>query len=437
MLKLYRLLSLLMTPVAPLILKSRSMRGKEDPARIGERSGRAGIPRPAGKLIWFHAASMGEATSVLPLIHRLCALCPDLHILMTTVTVTSARNIAPRLPERAFHQFAPLDTPCAVRRFLVHWKPDMALWVESEFWPNMMTATRRTACPMVLLNARISAHSMKKWQRARSMIQELLGCFSLILAKSNEDASRLKNLGAQHVEMLGNLKFSSPSLEADPKIMSEMLAKIGDRPVWLASSTHPGEEEIIAEAHQKLRESYPALLSIIVPRHSRRGAEIRQMLTGIGLRIAQRSTGEAIASDTDIYLADTMGELGIFYRLAGIVFIGGSLVPHGGQNPFEPARLDCAILYGPHMDNFRDFSHELEAAQASLRIQNASDLATRVGDLLRDHERQEALAKAALKAARDTQKVLDKVSEALQPFLVRLGCLPPVPPPDEDAKTPA
>ena len=360
---------------------------------------------------------MGEATSIVPLIRQLLERYPDLHILLTTVTVTSARNIAHRLPEKAFHQFAPIDTPSAIRRFLAHWNPDTAFWVESEFWPNMMLMTRKSGCRMCLLNARISQQSAERWYQLRPLIQMMLESFELILAKSDRDAARLKNLGAYQVEVKGNLKFSSPALEADPKVTSDIVQVVGDRPRWLAASTHPGEEAMMAEMHQQLKESFPSLLTVIVPRHADRGGEIARELRNKGLKVARRSKEEPIDNDTDIYLADTMGELGIFYRLSGIVFIGGSLVAHGGQNPFEPARLDCAILYGPHMENFTEFCQELESAEGAVRIQNTDELAVRIDDLLRDHDRQEKLAEAAFLAVKAKEKVIDDVLEAICPLI--------------------
>ncbi len=417
----YRILGALLHPLLPLYLRRRVAQGKEDMTRIDERKGKATLPRPAGPVLWFHAASMGESLSVIPLIKALSTRYPQMHFLLTTVTITSAKMASQRLPERAFHQFVPLDTPQGMRRFLRHWKPSAAFWVDSELWPNMIHMTQRTGCPLFLINARISERSMRRWFRLRSLAQAMLSSFSMILAKSEEDARRFRNLGAEQVEVRGNLKFSSPPLEADSRITGEILARIGDRPVWLSASTHRGEEAIIAAVHQTLKESFPSLLTIIVPRHSNRGDEIVQGLQESGLRVAQRSKEEDILSETDLYVADTMGELGVFYRISGIVFIGGSLVPHGGQNPFEPARLDCAILYGPHMENFTEFCVELEAVQGAIRVANQAELAARVGDLLRDHDREEALAQAAMKAVERHQDVTERIVEALVPYLEKIA----------------
>lgn len=423
MLILYRILSWIITPFIPIVLNIRASKGKEVRERICERVGKASLPRPEGKLVWFHAASMGESSSVVPVIKRLLEQHPEVKVLLTTVTVTSAKNIGEKLPEGAFHQFAPVDTPLAIKRFLAHWKPDVAFWVESEFWPNMMEMTHETGCPMVLLNARISRRSFRRWQKMRTSIEQLLCLFTMILAKSDEDASRIRNLGAdaEKVSVQGNLKFSAPALEADPKMTSEILGQIGGRRIWLAASTHNGEEAIIADVHNNVKAAYGDLLTVIVPRHSRRGKEIATSIEKKDMRVALRSRGDAISSNTDVYVADTMGELGIFYRLAGIVFIGGSLVPHGGQNPFEPALLDCTILYGPHMDNFKEFCHELEVVHGAVLVKNETELAARVDELLRDQTRQEEIAKAALNAVRAKQTVIDDVLASLEPIFINAG----------------
>ncbi|MFO1243173.1 MAG: 3-deoxy-D-manno-octulosonic acid transferase [Rickettsiales bacterium] len=417
MLILYRIFSWLASLVVPIVLLLRVYRQKEDRQRLAERFGKTYLSRPDGAVVWIHAASMGESLSVLPVIQKLIADYPALHIVLTTVTLTSARTIAPKLPERTFHQFVPVDLPWAVSRFIRHWKPDLAIWVESEFWPNQMHAMHRTGKPMALINARISERSYHGWQRAPYAIRTLLSCFRIILAKSEEDVRRFKNLGAEYVSSVGNLKFSSPALDADPKVTSEILQVIGDRPVWMAASTHAGEEEIIGEVHRLLREKFPRILTLIVPRHNTRGNDIAAMLSDKKLRVSQRSKQEAIGEETDIYLADTMGELGIFYRIAEIVFIGGSLVPHGGQNPFEPARLDCAVLYGPHMENFAEFCAELEAVDGAVRVKDAADLAEKVESLLRDQEKQEKLANAALAVVKTKQDVLENVVQALEAYL--------------------
>lgn len=413
----YRVLTLLATPLIYLYLLKRRAAGKEHTARMGERFGKASLPRPQGALVWIHAASVGEAHSIVPLIHRLTERFPQANVMLTTGTVTSAQLMDAKLPKRACHQFVPVDTWPAVARFLNHWKPNVAIWTESELWPNLITLTKASGCSMALLNARMSAKSYKLWMRFEAMIRPLIGAFDLICPQSEEDARHYSHFGAQSVQMLGNLKHDVPPLPANEAAVASLRAQIGDRPVWVAASTHNGEESLIAEVHRKLSEDHPRLLTIIVPRHAVRGSKIAEELTGKGLITALRSRGESINDDMGIYVADTMGELGIFYRIATIVFVGGSLVPHGGQNPLEPARLGCALITGPHTHNFTTICNELEERKALLRVQDAGGLAAEVGLLLCDPSRQEQAAHAALALAREKQGVLEHVLAALIPLL--------------------
>lgn len=419
LLYLYRLLTLLAAPLVMLFLHKRKLMGKEHATRMGERFGKASFPRPQGALIWLHAASVGEAHSVIPLINQLIERFPQASVLLTTGTVTSAQLMDTRLPERAYHQFVPVDTWPAVARFLHHWKPDIAVWTESELWPNLITMTHARGCPMALLNARMSLRSYHLWTRFPRTIGALVRTFDLVCPQSDDDAERYRSFGARNLHMLGNLKHDSPPLAADSKEMASLLAQVGDRPVWVASSTHNGEEALIAEAHGKIATDHAALLTIIAPRHPQRGSKVAAELADMGYEVALRSRGDALTDTTDIYIADTLGELGMFYRIAGIVFIGGSLVPHGGQNPLEPARLDCALICGPHTDNFTAICSELESRKALLRVQNVSELVAEVTSLLRDHNRQETLAHTALKLAQDKQGVLSQVLEILQPLLAK------------------
>src|SRR5215831_11620011 len=349
--RVYRALTRPLTPLALVYLARRRKRGKEHPTRLRERRGFPGGARPDAPLLWLHAASVGEATAVLGLIERLLDARPDLEILVTTGTVTSASLLETRLPARARHQFVPADLPSWTARFLDHWRPDMALWVESELWPNLVRATSARGIPMVLLNGRLSARSYARWRWWPGLIGPVLGAFALCLAQDEEQAERLRQLGAREVATLGDLKAAASTLPVDPMQLERLRRRIGSRPLWLAASTHPGEEEIAASVHRRLSETHPGLLTIIVPRHPARGDAIATMLAARGLRAAQRRRGEPITGDTDVYLGDTLGELGLFYSLAGIAFIGGSLVPKGGHNPFEAARLGCAVLQGPNIGN--------------------------------------------------------------------------------------
>lgn len=416
---LYRWLTLFASPMITLYLIYRSRRGKEDDVRLPERQGYASLPRPSGSLVWIHAASIGEAVSVLPLLRLILDGNPALHALMTTGTVTSSELLASKLPPRTLHQFIPVDTLWPVQRFLEHWKPDLALFVESELWPNLIGETARRSCPIILLNARMSDRSLKKWQRFSSLARQMLSCFTLVLAQSAEDRERLEMLGAQNVRYLGNLKFDAPPLPADPKETGKLLSRIGKRPLWLAASTHEGEEALAADVHHTLKNTYKNALTIIVPRHPERGRIIAEICRQKGLNVMLRTKGETIQDATDIYIADTIGELGLFYRLSSIAFLGGSLVPHGGQNPLEAARLECAIIAGPHTHNFTRIYEELIQTSAALRIHSKSELETILQRLFSEPSHQRELAAKALKLVESKTGVAKAFLKSIEPYLPR------------------
>lgn len=417
--KLYKALTFLATPLIGLYLIKRKMAGKEDPKRMQERLGRTNFPRPEGHIIWIHAASVGESLSVLPLIERLTTQFPAVKILLTTGTTTSARLMEARLPANAFHQYVPVDSILAVKRFLKYWRPSLVLWVESELWPNLLNETAKL-CPLILINARISNRSFAAWQKYTAISEALLKNFTLFLPQSHQDALRLRSLGAYNIKLIGNLKYDAPPLPADSQKTDDLRTMIGSRHVWVASSTHPGEEEIIAEAHRIVKAKYPDLLTIIIPRHPQRGQDIAAQTEAWQLRTALRSASASITPETDIYIADTMGELGIFFRLSNIVFIGGSLVKHGGQNPLEAARLDCAILAGPYTSNFLDIYQELEEHQAMLKVTDGASLADTLEMLIRNPEKQDIMAKFALSIAKAKGDILQSYITEIQPYIEKI-----------------
>ena len=415
--RLYRALTRLLSPLVLVYLAYRRRRGKEDRGRFAERLGRPGKNRPAGRLVWIHAASVGEATTMLGLIERLLATRADIEILITTGTVASAHMLAERLPARARHQYVPVDLPDAANRFLEHWRPSLALWVESELWPNLILATHARGIPLILVNGRLSSRSYRRWRWLPGLIAPVLESFDLCLAQDGGQASRLGGLGARRVAEAGDLKSAAERLPVDRDALSRLEDEIGARPIWLAASTHPGEEEIAAEAHGLIAASHPGLLTVVVPRHPARGAAIERMLAVRGLSSARRSAGEPVTADTQVYLGDTMGELGLFYRLAGIAFIGGSFSGKGGHNPFEAARLGCAVLHGPDMSNCSVMAAALAAAGASETVLDAEGLAGAVSRLLRHPQECETRAAAAAAAAERGAYVLDRVIERLAPWL--------------------
>jgi len=391
----YTALGLGLTPAIHVWLKRRVARGKEDASRLGERFGHASQPRPAGTLIWLHAASVGETQSVLTLVRAILAMDENLYIMLTTGTVTSAALVARSQVPRLIHQFVPVDTPPAVSRFLNHWKPDLALWVESEFWPQLMWQTHERAIPMVLLNARFSHRSAQGWKRFPETIQSLLACFTAIYAGTRDDAARLSALGAQHVYTVGNLKYDAEPLPVDHFLTNDLVRGTRGRHVWVAASTHANEEQQIGEVHRALATEFPDVFTILIPRHAARGDAIAEDLRTRGLAVAQRSKNDEISADTGIYLADTMGELGSFFRLSPIVFLGGSLIRHGGHNPLEPARMHCAIITGPHIHNFASIFDHFLAADAVVVAANKSELSRTVKRLFMDDAAREAMAENA------------------------------------------
>lgn len=419
-LALYRGLTSIATPAVDILLNRRLARGKEDPDRLPERRGIASRERPPGPLVWLHAASVGEAQSALSLISRMLDARPEISILVTTGTVTSARLLAERLPPRSFHQFVPVDCPSWVGRFFDHWRPDLALWMESELWPNLLGEAAARSIPAILVNGRMSARSFGNWRRFAGSARSLLGKFVLCLAQTEEQAERLRRLHAPAVDCVGNLKYSAVPLPADEEALQLHRTAFQGRPLWLAASTHPGEEVAAASVHRHLKDRYPDILSIIVPRHPARAAEIAETLRAHGLTVMRRSEKPALSGGTEIYLADTMGELGLFYRLAPIAFVGGSLSPHGGHNPLEPAQLGCAILYGPDMTNFQTVADTLERHGGARRCADTDDLAQTVELLLTNATTRQAQVAAAKEIAEANRSVVDQVYAILTPHLDRM-----------------
>jgi 3-deoxy-D-manno-octulosonic-acid transferase len=357
---------------------------------------------------------MGESLSALPLIEAFLQRHPDWQVVVTTVTVTSARLMAEKLPAGAVHRFAPLDHPWVLRRFFAQWQPDVALWIESELWPNMV---RMCPCPLFLVNARLSERSFRRWRFAQGLLAGMLTRFIAIFPQSEPDAARFAAfVSADMLHTLGNLKYDAPPLECDEAELAALRHAIGARPVWLAASTHEGEEAIIAEAHRLLAQEFPDILTLIVPRHAPRGEAIAAMLRSFGA-VAQRSKNESPHPESSFYLADTMGELGLFYRLSGIAFLGGSLVPHGGQNLLEAARLDCALLSGTHTHNFAAIAAALEAAQALTRVTDAGTLAQAVAAILGNPAQRQQQATAAAEVASQQSGVVARVLDAVEAAL--------------------
>lgn len=411
----------LLAPLLALHVRRRVRIGKEIAGRIEERRG-GGAARPAGKLFWLHAASVGETISALPVLEAMAARNPALRFLVTTGTVTGAemlgRRLAPGLAARVDHRFMPLDVPGWVARFLDGWRPDAAAFVESELWPNLLAASRARGLPMALVNGRMSSRSFARWRRAPALAGEALGGFRLVLARSEGDRGRLAALGAPGALCWGDLKAAAPPLPTDAAALGRLRALLGARPVFLAASTHPGEEAMVVAAHRALLPRFPDLLTVLVPRHPERGQAVAEqaeaLLPGA---VARRTAGGAPGPGVSVYVADTLGELGLFYRVARVALIGGSLVPHGGQNPLEAARLGCAILFGPHTQNFEEAVDRLLAAGGAIRVALGAPaggtLADEVAGVLSDEARAKAMTAAASGVADAHAGLPGRVAEAL------------------------
>jgi 3-deoxy-D-manno-octulosonic-acid transferase len=397
--------------------RRRILKGKEIANRRQERCGKGSLKRPTGPLIWFHAASNGESLSTLAVMEALYKAHPHLRFLVTSATLTSAELLAKRLPDYACHQFIPYDVPQWIDHFLDHWQPDLFILIESEIWPNMIVQTSKRHIPLLFISAQISESSVRAWRWGKSFMRALLSRFTLVLAQSNEQAERLKKMGAEKIIVAGNIKFAGKALMHEPGELAALKDQIGERPIWLAASTHPGEEEFILQAHRLLQQSFPTLLTIIVPRHPDRAAELMALCQKQDFQVARRSQGTSISFTTEIYLADTSGEMGLFYNLSTVVFLGGSLVAIGGHNLIEPALLNCALLHGPFMHEQKEMTRLFSEVNATIQVESAADLAENVGKLLNDTALRDEYAQRAKQVAQSQTQVLGTTLLHLEPFI--------------------
>jgi len=417
-LRAYRATLRLGEPAVAGLLAWRARRGKEDPRRLSERRGLPGRARPVGPLVWMHGASVGEVLSLVGLVEGMIAR--GFSVLVTTGTRTAAELIGTRLPAGAVHQYMPLDAPRWVGRFLDHWQPDLALVAESEIWPNVILGLHDRGIPLILVNGRMSERSLRGWERSPRTAEALLARIAICLAQTRDDAARFARLGAPRVSVAGNLKYDSAVPPADRQQLAYLGEMIGARPVWIAASTHPGEEAAAVFAHAQLKSRFPDLLTLIAPRHPGRGPEAAAHATEAGLRSARRAAGGRPHPGVDVYVADTVGELGLFYRLSPVAFLGGSLVARGGQNPIEPLRLDAAVLHGPHIQNFAEVYRALDAAGGALAVSDGRELAASLGDLLADPARARAVAEAGQRALAPFEGAVTRTLAVLDPFVAQM-----------------
>ena len=395
-------------------LHRRSKKGKEDLNRLNERFGKASVERPKGKIAWFHGASVGEAVSLLPLLSRIRREFPHVTPLVTTGTVTAATVIGKNLPKGCIHQYSPVDIPVWIHAFLDHWKPEIAVFVESELWPNVILSCQSRKIPLYLISAALSEKSYHAWQRIPGVIDYLLSAFELFLVQSKVIAKRLRDLGASSSSVLvgGNLKFAATPLPCDLKELKRLQLKLQGRPVWVAASTHAGEEVLVTEAHRMMKKTLPDLLTILIPRHPHRGSEVFKQLGDKGLSVARRSTADSLESSTEIYLVDTIGELGLFYRLSSVAFIGGTFVPIGGHNPIEAALLDSALIWGPDTHKQTEICDIL--GPSAVQVTSWEELGESAEELLLHKSYRDEKIKKSHKLIREQAHILDHVLDALR-----------------------
>lgn len=410
-------------PLLKCLLEDRRKRGKEDAARIGERRGESTKTRPTGALIWIHAASVGESQSALILINAIGRLYPGLNVLVTTGTVTSATLMEKRLPSFAFHQYVPLDHPVWVSRFLDHWRPDLALWMESELWPNMLGAIKKRKIPAVLVNARMSDRSFTRWKMFAETAQTVLSAFALILTQTDKDAARFDKLGAKKSIATDNLKYSAAPLPHDPVALSALRLATEGRPCWVYASTHAGEEQLTCRIHKRVKETLPNLLTILVPRHPERREEIAKACFEEGVKYRLRSEHSALpAPDDDLYIADTLGELGLFYALCPVAMIGRSFSADGGggHNPLEAAQLGCVVMTGPNNQYQRPIYDDMRAASVVAEVYDDEDFYSVLKSLLENPEKRAPIKQETIQFAEQKIHVVDTVMAQISPFLKNL-----------------
>ncbi len=413
----YRAATIVCYPFIYLYLKRRLKQGKEDAARFNERLGKSVMMRPEGKLVWMHGASVGECLSMLPLIKKIIAENKNTYVMVTSGTVTSAKLLTQKLPERSFHQYIPIDCPKCVAPFVKYWHPDVAFWFESEFWPNILTEIKKNNIPLILLNGRISDKSFNSWKKHKSFIRPIQELFTLSFGQTEENARRLKELGAPKVDCVGNLKFSASDPVVDEQELACLQEKIGDRPTFIMASTHENEEEKGGKIYKELVKKYPSLLMISIPRHPNRGADIAKTLFGLGLTVAQRSKGEEITPDTQVYLMDTLGETGMAYKLSKLIFVGGSLIAFGGQNILEPMREGACVFVGPHAFNFKEIVQQATEQNAVVLVSDEEDFKNKLDFYLSKPEKISPIGEKGKKFSLSQMGVLDRLYDKIKQWL--------------------
>ena len=414
MLNLYRLLINLVLLISPLIIILRLIKKKEHPIRFKEKFCFFPIKRGNGKLVWFHGSSVGEILSIIPLVEKLEKNKSIKKILITSSTLSSSKVLTKFKLKKTVHQFFPIDANFLTKKFLDYWNPAIAIFVESEIWPNMLVNVKKKSIPLVLLNARITKKSYKKWKMISLLSKFLFESFDISFPQNHETKKYLNSLGVKKIKFLGNLKFSESKTQKNSALNKNIEKIFKSRKIWCAASTHNGEEKICAEAHQKLKKKYKKLLTVIIPRHVHRVNDIYKEIIDMGFKAQIHSKKNKIKKDTDIYLVDTYGETKSFFKICNTVFLGGSIVNHGGQNPLEPARFGCKILHGPNIQNFTEVYRLLNKENLSFKFYNTNQLAKSVNQSLNQNIN---FAKKIAKLKKIGSNILHHTSTEINYFL--------------------
>ncbi len=417
----YRFFTYLFYPFAPIYLYFRKIRKKEDSISYREKLSKIEISREEGFLIWFHVASVGEAMSILPLIESCMEEKKINKILLTSITLSSGKILKKRFNQNAkvIHQFLPLDISVWTSKFLEHWKPNLSIFIDSEIWPNLISQISEKKIPLLLINARITKKSFKRWKLIISFAKKIFEKFDLCIVSNKESENFLKILGAKNIKNYGNLKFSNIKNDLNKKLDSDFFNKIKNRKIWCAASTHPTEEILCARSHLKIKESYNNILTIIIPRHIDRIEKIRKELSNLNLKIVLYSKLDQIDINTDILLIDTYGEASIFYNISKYVFVGKStiksLIMDSGQNPIEPARLGCKIFHGPNVSNFVEIYEYLRTLGVTKQVNNSNELSISLIEEFKENKGE----KSNIKEEIDNygQNILNNVIEELKKYI--------------------
>jgi len=412
MIFIYKLITILLYPFIPLYLRIRILNNKEDVNRINERYGIASQKKKEGKLIWFHAASIGESLSIITLIKEIQKKNSS-QILVTTGTKSSAQLIKQKLNKKITHQFIPLDNPLFIERFLSYWRPSIGIFVESEIWPNLILKSKEKKIKLIIINGRMTSKTFKRWSVFSSVSRKIFSCFDDCFTQNNDSLIHYQKLGVNKACHTGNLKFTSSPNKIDVKAKNKIKKIFEGRKIFVAASTHPGEEDIILDITKEIRSVRKEFISVIIPRHPNRKSFIKNQVLE---KVILRSQSKKIKKDTSIYIADTLGELELFYSIADFIFIGGSFVNHGGQNPIEASYYGKLIHHGKFIQNFTDVYSILKKSHITKLVKSPQEL---VRHIQKNYDKPKKLSKKnrLYKLNLKSQNILKKNISLLNKYL--------------------